>query len=126
MTRLDHPVLGPLSYLSGEGGWVGALGADEIWIAGDDDGLDPECEELALGELADLPGLRGRLEAFLAAARSPYLDQWARRSWTLNSLVVDRDEGGPRFRAMYLLDGDDYGDWRLTVRGGEPVELIRR
>lgn len=126
---MDHPELGPLHFITGEGVWIGtAPGGHEVCILGDffEDVPDPDCEALAVRELGDVDGLLARIEAFLATAREPYLDLWGSRRWEVLSLVFSREEGRPTFIAEYLLERDDYVVWQVRVRDGIPVALGRR
>ena len=126
---MDHPELGPLRFVNGEGVWIGRTpGGHEVCILGDffEDVPDPDCEALAVRELGDLDGLLARIEAFLATAREPYLDLWGSRRWEVNSLVFARKEDRPTFIAEYLLERDDYVVWQVRVRDGLPVALGRR
>ena len=126
---MDHPQLGPIHYIAPEGVWVGKTPeGHEICILGDsfEDAPDPDCEALAVRELSDLGGLLARIEAFLATAREPYLDQWAGRRWEVLSLVFSKQEGRPTFIAEYLLERDDYTVWQVRVKDWLPVALGRR
>lgn len=129
MADMNHPQLGPLHYINGEGVWIGKTPqGHEISILGDffDDVPDPGCEALAVRELGDLDGLLARIEAFLATAREPYLDQWASRRWEVLSLVFAREDDRPTFIAEYLLEHDTYVVWQVRVENGLPVALGRR
>lgn len=126
---MDHPVLGPLRFITGQGVWLGATrGGHEVIILGDffEDVPDAECEAMAVRELADLDGLLARIESFLATVREPYLDRWASRRWEVSSLVFAREEDRPTFIAEYLLERDDYVVWQVRVEDGLPVALGRR
>jgi hypothetical protein len=126
---MDHPQLGPIHYIAAEGMWVGSTPEGyEICVLGDlfEDAPDADCETLAVRELSDLSGLLARIEAFLASAREPYLDQWAGRRWEVLSLVFSKQEGRPTFIAEYLLERDDYTVWQVRVKDGLPVALGRR
>ena len=126
---LDHPQLGCLHFIGGEGLWIGKTArGDEFCIQADffDDHPDPECEALAVRELSDFEGLLARIEAFLAIAREPYLDQWASRRWEVNSMVFSREDDRPTFVAKFLLERDDYTTWLVRVENGVPVALSRR
>lgn len=126
---MDHPQLGPLHLINGEGFWIGKTPqGHEIRILGDffEDILDPDCEALAVRELSDLDGFLARIEAFLATAREPYLDQWASRRWEVLSLVFAREDDRPTFIAEYLLERDEYVVWQVRVEAGVPIALARR
>ncbi len=126
---MDHPQLGPIHYIAPEGVWVGKTPeGHEICILSDsfEGAPDPDCEALAVRELSDLDRLLARIEAFLATAREPYLDQWAGRRWEVLSLVFSKQDGRPTFIAEYLLERDDYTVWQVRVKDGLPVALGRR
>jgi len=126
---MDHPRLGRLRLVNGEGVWIGETPrGDELCILADfhDDHPDPDCEALAVRELSDFDGLLARIEAFLATAREPYLDRWGSRRWEVHTLVFSKENGEPTFIAQYLLERDDYTTWLVRVENGVPVALSRR
>lgn len=127
MSDFEHPQLGRLHRLAGEGGWLGRTAdGEEIWLEGDMDGPCPACSARAVAELAQLDRLRDRIARFLAGAREPYLDGWAKREWEVNSLIFQAIDEQCAFVAQYLLGGDDYTQWLVRVEAGEPVALGRR
>jgi hypothetical protein len=124
---IEHPQLGTLRWYFNDQAWLGKIGGHELLVGGDSDEIDPECEALAVRELADLDGLLERIAAFLAVASEPYLNQWAERNWEVLSLIFRRDGDGPsRFMAEYLLERDEYTVWQVAVQDGTPVALGRR
>jgi hypothetical protein len=131
--KIQHPKLGELSIISGERIWEGkVLDEYDIYIDqepwGDEgfpDGLDPDCEALAIKELEDLDGIMVRVEEFLKTASEPYLDGWGYREWKLFYFLVTKRDGEAVFIVNYWLLRDDYNVWEVHIKHGHPV-LIRR
>ena len=126
---MEHLHFGLIHYIGAEGMWIGKTGeGHEICMLGDffEDAPDPDCEEIAVRELSALSQLLARIEAFLATAQEPYLNQWSNRRWQVLSLVFSKEENRPTFIVEYLLEGDDYTVWQVYVQDGIPVALGRR
>lgn len=133
--KINHPKLGELSLISGERIWDGIVldGYDiyideEPWEEDGDfpDGLDPDCEALAIKESENLDELLARIEDFLKTVSEPYLDTWAYREWKLFYFRVTKRDGKPTFIVNYLLLRDDYNVWEVHVEQGHPVSIRRR
>lgn len=133
---MEHPKLGKLNRILMEHCWEGmVLDQYELYIdelpVWDENGnyreaLDPDCEALAIKELADLNGLLTRIEVFLKTASESYLDTWGYREWKLSYFIATKREEKAVFIVNYYLLRDDYNVWQIFIEQGNPVSISRR